>query len=30
MGGGTAFVESTLGQLYKVKEDGQYRCEPAY
>ena len=30
LGAGTAFVESTLGQLYKVEEDGQYRGGPAY
>lgn len=30
LGTGTAFVESTLGQLYKVEEDGQYRGVPTY
>lgn len=30
LGAGTAFVESTLGQLYKIEEDGQYRGGPAY
>ena len=30
LGAGTAFIESTLGQLYKVEEDGQYRGGPAY
>lgn len=30
IGAGSAFVESTLGQIYKVKQDGQYRGGPAY
>lgn len=30
LGASTAYVESTLGQLYKVEEDGQYRGGPAY
>lgn len=30
IGAASAFVESTLGQIYKVKEDGQYRGGPAY
>ena len=30
LGAGTAFVESTLGQLYKVEQDGQYRGGPAF
>ena len=30
LGAGTAFVESTLGQLYKVEQNGQYRGGPAY
>lgn len=30
LGAATAFVESTLGQIYKAKVDGQYRGGPAY
>ena len=30
LGAGTAFVESTLGQIYKEKIDGNYRGGPAY
>ncbi|PLR76849.1 sodium:alanine symporter [Bacillus sp. V3-13] len=30
LGAGTAFVESTLAQIYKVKRDGQYRGGPSY
>lgn len=30
LGAGSAFVESTLGQIYKRKEKGQYRGGPAY
>ncbi len=30
IGAGSAFVESTLGQIYKVKQDGVYRGGPAY
>lgn len=30
LGAGSAFVESTLAQIYKQKEDGQYRGGPAY
>src|SRR3990167_4905916 len=30
LGASTAYVESTLGQIYKVEEDGQYRGGPAY
>ncbi len=30
IGAGSAFVESTLAQIYKVKLDGQYRGGPAY
>lgn len=30
IGAGTAYVESTLAQIYKVKIDGQYRGGPAY
>ncbi|MFS0639224.1 alanine/glycine:cation symporter family protein [Mesobacillus foraminis] len=30
IGAGSAFVESTLGQIYKVKQDGIYRGGPAY
>lgn len=30
LGGATAFVESTLGQLYKVKDKGAFRGGPAY
>jgi len=30
LGASTAYVESTLSQLYKVEEDGQYRGGPAY
>ncbi|MBA4538598.1 alanine:cation symporter family protein [Bacillus aquiflavi] len=29
-GASTAYVESTLAQIYKVKQDGQYRGGPAY
>lgn len=30
LGSGTAFVESTLAQMYKVEQDGQYRGGPSY
>lgn len=30
VGGASAFVESTLAQIYKVEENGQYRGGPAY
>lgn len=30
IGGASAFVESTLAQIYKVREDGQYRGGPSY
>ncbi|MBD8005447.1 alanine/glycine:cation symporter family protein [Bacillus norwichensis] len=30
LGASTAYVESTLAQIYKVKQDGQYRGGPAY
>ncbi|WP_423802009.1 alanine/glycine:cation symporter family protein [Neobacillus sp. SAB-20_R2A] len=30
LGAGSAFVESALGQVYKVKKDGQFRGGPAY
>lgn len=30
LGAGSAFVESTLAQVYKQKESGQYRGGPAY
>ncbi|MBE5881953.1 MAG: alanine:cation symporter family protein [Lachnospiraceae bacterium] len=30
IGGASAFIESTLAQIYKVKEDGQYRGGPSY
>ncbi|MDE0767186.1 MAG: alanine/glycine:cation symporter family protein [Opitutaceae bacterium] len=30
LGAGSAFVESTLAQIYKVETDGQYRGGPAY
>ncbi|MBS6194967.1 MAG: alanine:cation symporter family protein [Clostridiales bacterium] len=30
VGGASAFVESTLAQIYKVKENGQYRGGPSY
>nr|WEY99235.1 alanine/glycine:cation symporter family protein [Bacillus subtilis] len=30
IGAASAFVESTLAQIYKVKQDGQYRGGPAY
>ncbi|HSG52379.1 MAG TPA: alanine/glycine:cation symporter family protein [Rheinheimera sp.] len=30
LGASTAYAESTLGQLYKVEENGQYRGGPAY
>lgn len=30
IGAGTAYVESTLAQIYKTKVDGQYRGGPAY
>jgi len=30
LGASTAFIESTLAQIYKVKQDGQYRGGPAY
>ncbi|WAA11309.1 alanine/glycine:cation symporter family protein [Fervidibacillus albus] len=30
IGAATAYVEATLGQIYKVNQDGQYRGGPAY
>jgi alanine or glycine:cation symporter, AGCS family len=30
LGAGSAFVESTLGQVYKIKLNGQFRGGPAY
>lgn len=30
LGAGSAFVEATLGQVYKTKQDGQFRGGPAY
>jgi alanine or glycine:cation symporter, AGCS family len=30
LGAGSAFIESALGQVYKVKQDGQFRGGPAY
>ena len=30
IGGASAFVESTLAQIYKIKHDGQYRGGPSY
>lgn len=30
IGGASAFVESTLAQVYKVREDGQFRGGPSY
>lgn len=30
LGASTAFVESTLSQIYKVRREGQYRGGPAY
>ncbi|MBL5791736.1 sodium:alanine symporter [Heyndrickxia sporothermodurans] len=30
VGAATAYVESTLAQIYKVKQDGEYRGGPAY
>lgn len=30
LGAGTAYVESTLGQIYKVEYQGQYRGGPAF
>jgi AGCS family alanine or glycine:cation symporter len=30
LGASTSYIESTLGQIYKVKQDGQYRGGPAY
>lgn len=30
IGAGSAFIESTLAQIYKVKQNGQYRGGPAY
>lgn len=30
LGGASAFIESTLAQVYKVKEDGHYRGGPSY
>ncbi|WP_134703580.1 sodium:alanine symporter family protein [Ammoniphilus sp. YIM 78166] len=30
LGSGSAFVEATLGQVYKTKQDGQFRGGPAY
>lgn len=30
LGAGSAFIESALGQVYKVKQDGQFRGGPAF
>lgn len=30
LGGASAFIESTLAQIYKVKQDGQFRGGPSY
>lgn len=30
IGGASAFIESTLAQVYKVREDGQFRGGPSY
>ena len=30
LGASTAYIEATLGQIYKEEEDGQYRGGPAY
>lgn len=30
IGASSAFIESTLAQIYKVKQNGQYRGGPAY
>ncbi|WP_299088898.1 sodium:alanine symporter family protein [uncultured Metabacillus sp.] len=30
LGASTSYIESTLGQIYKEKQDGQYRGGPAY
>ncbi len=30
IGGASAFIESTLAQVYKIKEDGQFRGGPSY
>lgn len=30
LGAGSAFIEATLGQVYKVKQDGLFRGGPAY
>ncbi|MEM7083173.1 MAG: alanine/glycine:cation symporter family protein [Pseudomonadota bacterium] len=30
LGAATAYIESTLGQIYKEEDDGQYRGGPAY
>ena len=30
IGGASAFVESTLAQIYKIKDNGQYRGGPSY
>lgn len=30
IGGASAFIESTLAQIYKVKKDGQFRGGPSY
>ncbi|HKZ66470.1 MAG TPA: alanine:cation symporter family protein, partial [Chitinophagaceae bacterium] len=30
LGAGSAFIESTLGQIFKKKEKGEYRGGPAY
>lgn len=30
LGAGSAFIESTLGQIYKTNENGQYRGGPAF
>ncbi len=30
LGAGSAYIESVLGQIYKIESDGQYRGGPAY
>lgn len=30
IGGASAFIESTLAQIYKVRQDGQFRGSPSY
>lgn len=30
LGGASAFIESTLAQIYKIRENGQYRGGPSY